>query len=111
MRTLTIILCALLAVGCASSTPTPTVVPDQWQRIEKPEVNADGYQPHIRYDVCPHCDGCYPIAIEGLASVTLMACIEGCCNYVTIGYQCRTTWQYFTLTMNECDTVEWGTLK
>jgi hypothetical protein len=83
--------------GCGHSQSTA-----QWVRLPQPESIG-----RTLYSACVHCEGCVPL--EGLAQVTLMAC--ECCNDMTISFQCRQTDKWFSMTINECDDIQWGTLK
>lgn len=100
LRTIGVVLCALLIVVGCTSVPQVRMV-----RAEKPASAI--YTPKEIKQICPKCAKCHPIQYPNFHLTTAGCGEAGCCNTATYGFICRTTKEDFLLSIKECDFITW----
>jgi len=84
--------------------------PFRWVPVEPPP-SEEPYIPVTHEMVCKECGGCYPSGGSSCWTILMYCGPRGCCNLSTYSFQCRVTGKWFSVQINECDKIEWGTMR
>lgn len=105
MKPLLLILLLLVSASVVAEISEP-----QFDPIPYSDPCAGSYHGQVVKWSCPICGRCNPDnqPNSNIVNMTEMYCQCGCCNTMTIRKFCNTEAAYFTVSINECDDIEWG---